>query len=155
MLPTLARLQRALSPWNLRGEIDRLFEDFFGEEKGAGGAEGNGGRFLPPLDVRETEDALIVEAELPGLKEKDIEVKVEDGVLFIGAERKQEKDEKTKDYHRIERYYGRMERRLALPDFVDAEKAQAAYKDGVLQVTLPRRPGTKPRSVPVQVKAGK
>jgi HSP20 family protein len=104
------------------------------------------------MDVRETDEALIVEAELPGLKPSEFEVNVEEGVLSIFAERKQEKDEKAKNYHRIERHYGRMERRLALPAIVEAEKVEASYKDGVLTVTLPKMASVKPKTVSVKVK---
>ena len=150
MLPSLWK-KEAFPFLGWRGNLDKLFEDFF-EERLPAPIWGNGKGLMPALDVRETDEALIVEAELPGLKPDEFEVKVEEGVLAITAERKQEKDEKTRNYHRIERHYGRMERQLALPANVEAEKVEAAYKDGVLTVTLPKKAGAKPKSVSVKVK---
>lgn len=151
MLPMLWKKDEAFPFFGLRGGIDRLFEDFF-EERVPAALWGNGKEHLPALDVRETDEALIVEAEMPGLKPNEYEVKVEEGVLSIFAERKQEKDEKTRNYHRVERHYGRMERKLALPTTVEAEKVEASYKDGILTVTLPKKPGLKPKTVNVKVK---
>lgn len=147
MLPT----QDLFPMLNLRQGIDRLFEDFF-ETKGMAPfwTEAKG---FPAIDVKETEDALLVDAELPGLKQNEIEVKVEEGVLSIAAERKQEKDEKTRKLHRLERHYGRMERRLALPATVDGDKVEATYKDGVLHVLLPKKAGAKAKTVPVKSKS--
>jgi HSP20 family protein len=133
-------------------EIERLFEDFFGGREAPAALWGNGKNFMPALDVKETDDAVVVEVEMPGLKQGEIEVKFEEGVLSICAERRKEKDEKAKDYHRTERYYGRMERKLAMPAFVEGDKIEAAYKDGVLQVTLPKKATAKPKAVQVKVK---
>jgi HSP20 family protein len=151
MLPSLWRTDEAFPLMGFRRDIDKLFEDFF-EERLPAVMWGNGKGHLPALDVRETDEALIVEAELPGLKPNEFEVKAEEGILSICAERKQEKDEKTRNYHRIERHYGRMERKLALPTNVESEKAEASYKDGVLTVTLPKKPGAKTKSVSIKVK---
>ncbi len=151
MLPLLWNKGEVFPLLEFRGGIDRLFEDFF-EERFPASLWENGKGHLPALDVRETDEALIVEAELPGLKPEEYEVKVEEGVLSICAERKQEKDEKTQNYHRIERQYGRMERKLALPTIVEAEKVVASYKDGVLTVTLPKKAGAKSKTVAVTVK---
>lgn len=151
MLPSIWNKEEAFPLLGFRRDIDRLFEDFF-EERFPAATWGNGKGHLPALDVRETEEALIVEAELPGLKPDEFEVKVEEGILSICAERKQEKDEKTKSYHRIERLYGRMERKLALPTNVEADKVDASYKDGVLTVSLPKKAGAKSKTVSVKVK---
>ncbi|HXX95346.1 MAG TPA: Hsp20/alpha crystallin family protein [Planctomycetota bacterium] len=151
MLPSLWKKEEGFPLLGFGRGIDRLFEDFFQERFPMAFWE-NGKNHLPALDVRETDEALIVEAELPGLKASEFEVKVEGGVLYIGAERKQEKDEKTKNVHRTERYYGRMERRLALPSNLEAEKVDATYKDGILTVTIPKKPESKPKSINVKVK---
>ena len=151
MLPSLWNKEEAFPLLGFRRDIDKLFEDFF-EERFPAAMWGNGKGHLPPLDVRETDEALMVEAELPGLKPDEFEVKVEEGILSICAERKQEEDEKTNSYHRIERRYGRMERKLALPTNVEAEKVDASYKDGILTVTLPKKAGTKAKTVSVKVK---
>lgn len=153
MLPSLWKKEE-LPFFRWGRDVDRLFENFF-EERLPAAMWGNGKGFLPALDVRETDKALIVEAELPGLKPNEFEVKVEEGVLSIRAERKEEKDEKTKTVHRIERHYGVMERKLALPTNVEAEKVEATYRDGVLTVTLPKKAGAMAKTVPVKVNTAK
>jgi HSP20 family protein len=150
MLPSLFKEEGLFPMFKLRSGIDQLFEDFFTDEKALAPFQMNGK--LPAIDVKETEEAITVEAELPGLKQEEIKVTVEEGVLTISAERKQEKDEKTKNVHRTERYYGQMERKLALPARVEDGKIDAVYKDGVLHVTLPKRASAKPKAVTVKVK---
>jgi HSP20 family protein len=150
MLPSLLPQEGLFPMLQLRSGIDRLFEDFFTDEKALAPFQMNGK--LPAIDVKETEEAMTVDAELPGLKQEEIKVTVEEGVLTISAERKKEKDEKTKNVHRTERYYGRMERKLALPASVEDAKIDAVYKDGVLHVTLPKKASAKPKAVTVKVK---
>ena len=150
MLPTLRKEASLFPVFKLRDGIEHLFEDFFSGEKGLAPFWSNG-QHVPALDVRETEDAILVDAELPGLTREEIQVKVEEGALMISAERKERKDEKTKNVHRQERYYGRMERTLALPSSVDGTKVEALYKDGVLHVTLPKKPSAKAKTVTVKV----
>jgi HSP20 family protein len=151
MLPTLFKEETFFPMLKFRGGMDKLFEDFFGGETMLAPFKLNG-KMLPAIEIKETEAALMVDAELPGLKQEEIQVKVEDGILTIFAERKQEKDEKTKNVHRTERYYGTMERKLALPSSVEEGKVEALYKDGVLHVTLPKKPSAKPKAVSVKVK---
>ncbi len=148
MLPSIWK-KEGYPGWSLRSEFDRLFDDFLGERFPM--RWGNGKEFVPATDLRETEEAYIVETEIPGMKQNEIEVKVQEDFLTISAERKQEKEDKTKGYHRSERYFGRMERQVALPTSVDASKVDAAYKDGVLTVTLPKQPGAKAKTVNVKV----
>lgn len=151
MLPTLFKEEGLFPMFKLRNGIDKLFEDFFTDEKALAPFP-FAGKGMPALDVKETDDAITVDAELPGLKQEEIQVTVEEGVLTISAERKQEKDEKTKNVHRLERFYGQMERKLALPASVEDGKIDAVYKDGVLHVTLPKKPSAKPKAVTVKVK---
>jgi HSP20 family protein len=92
-----------------------------------------------------------VKADLPAVKKEDVKVSLEDGVLAIEGERKQEKEEKGKKFHRIERSYGKFVRRLAVPTDADPQKASAEFKDGVLNVHLPKSPAAKPRSIDVNV----
>jgi HSP20 family protein len=150
MLPSLFKEEGLFPMFKLRSGIDRLFEDFFVDEKALAPFQMNGK--LPMLDVKETDEAITVDAELPGLKQEEIKVTVEEGVLTISAERKKEKDEKTKNVHRTERYYGQMERKLALPASVEDGKIDAVYKDGVLHVTIPKKASAKPKAVTVKVK---
>ena len=106
----------------------------------------------PSVDILETENALVLRADLPELKLEDIEVRVENQTLTIKGERKFEKDEKVKGYHRIERSYGSFLRSFAIPTTVEPEKVAADYKNGVLTVTLPKKEEAKPRHVKVEVK---
>jgi HSP20 family protein len=106
----------------------------------------------PAVDIVETEDALVLKADLPDVKLEDIDVRVENETLTIKGERKFEKEEKIKGYHRIERSYGAFMRSFTVPASLEAEKVSAEYKNGVLTVTLPKREEAKPRQVKVQVK---
>lgn len=107
--------------------------------------------WAPSVDVAETAEEFQVKAELPEVKKEDIKVAVENGLLRIEGERKQEKEEKGKKYHRVERSYGSFLRSFTLPDNVDAAKVQAEFKDGVLNVRLPKAPAAKPKTVEVKV----
>jgi HSP20 family protein len=106
----------------------------------------------PAVDIRETENALIVKADLPEVDEKAIDIRIENGTLSLKGERKFETDPTGKGgYHRIERSYGAFARSFSLPDSVDPEKVQAEFKNGVLTVTLPKKEASKPRSIKIAV----
>jgi HSP20 family protein len=151
MLPSLWKEEGLFPMLKLRNGIDTLLEDLFHAESSMAPFQSNGKR-MPAIDVKETDEAITVDAELPGLKQEEIQVSVEEGVLTISAERKQDKDEQSKNVHRKERYYGHLERSLALPGSVEGGKVEAVYKDGVLHVTLPKKPSAKPKAVTVKVK---
>lgn len=154
MVPTLFAKVGCRPGSSLRVDLDRLFEGVFGDGSGAAGPTAlfTKGAFAPAMDLKEREDAYVAEIEIPGMKPEDFQVEVQDGVLSIRGERKQETEEKTRQWHRTERVYGSLERRVALPSSVDAEKVEAAYKDGVLTVTVPKSPVAKPKSIQVKVK---
>ena len=154
MLPTLFRKDERRPITSLRGELDRLFDDFLGDGFLIPAAPAAFGAkvLAAPMDVTERDDAFVAELEMPGMKPEDFKIEVNDGVLLIRGERKHESEEKTKYWHRTERVHGSFERRIALPNTVDAERVDAAYKDGVLTVTVPKVPGPKPRSVQVKAK---
>lgn len=105
----------------------------------------------PTVDIVETPEEFQIKAELPEVKREDVKVSVDGGVLRIEGERKQEKEEKGKKFHRIERSYGSFLRTFALPDNVEASKVQAEFKDGVLNVRLHKSEKPKPRSIDVKV----
>jgi HSP20 family protein len=107
--------------------------------------------WTPAVDIFETENELVLKADLPEVDMKDIDIQLENGTLTLKGERKFEKEEKSQGYHRIERSYGSFARYFSLPDTVDSEKVQADYKGGVLTVTLPKKEVAKPKSVKVQV----
>jgi HSP20 family protein len=122
---------------NLRHEIDRLFDDFDGWPHGAFRSL-LGPSFAPAVDLAERKDAFEITAEIPGLEEKDIEVKLSNGGLSIRGEKKSEREEKRQNYYLSERSYGAFDRHFSLPDGVDTDKIAATFKDGVLTVTLPK-----------------
>jgi HSP20 family protein len=106
----------------------------------------------PAVDIVETEDELIVKADLPDVQLEDIDVQVENGTLSLKGERKFKKEFADKGYHRIERSYGSFMRSFTVPSSVDTEKVSADYKSGVLTVTLPKKEAAKPKQVKVAVK---
>ena len=107
--------------------------------------------WAPAVDIQETDNEYLIKAELPEVKKEDVKVEVVDGVLTIGGERTQEKEEKGKKFHKVERLYGTFVRQFALPTEVDAAKVQAEYKDGMLSVHLPKTAAAKPKTVEVKV----
>lgn len=143
---TSAAPARLADPFGaMRAEMDRLFDTFMGRG-GAGRLpslstpwEGELSHW-PSIDIRENDGALIMEAEMPGLDEKDVELTLKDGVLTIKGEKKVERDEKKDDYHIMERRYGSFQRSFRLPESVDEEQVKAAFEKGLLRVTMPKRP---------------
>lgn len=128
----------------LRSEMDRLFDTFMGGlptfPSMFGPSGGRGVAVTPNLDVKETDQEIVVEAELPGLDEKDVSLTMQNGVLTIQGEKKLEFDEEKENYHVMERRYGSFQRSLRVPDTVDEGKVEARFDNGVLKVTLPKRP---------------
>jgi len=135
---------------SLREEIDSLFTDFFKRTPTEGLARE--GIWYPALDIEETKDEFTLTAEIPGMKKEDITITFSDGQLIIQGERKFEKEEKDKTYHRIERSYGKFMRRISLPKDVEADKAKASYKQGILSVLLPKSEKAKPKEIGINVK---
>jgi HSP20 family protein len=124
----------------LQTEMSRLFDSFFeGFDVGAFGKSGLAtAATMPKVDVSETNDAVHVTAELPGMKEEDIELTLSDGSLIIQGEKRAEKEDKNKNYYRVERSYGTFHRSIPLPSEVDDKKVDASFKDGVLNIVLPK-----------------
>ena len=134
----------------LRQQINRVFDDFW-DEPGLAPRENFIG-FAPQVDVTETDKEVTVCAEIPGVEAKDIDVSVEDDVLTVKGEKKYEREENEKGQHRMERSYGSFERAIPLPVEVDEAKAKAEFKNGVLRLTLPKRPGAQTRRKKIPVK---
>ncbi len=107
--------------------------------------------WAPSVDISETESEYQIKAEIPDVKKEDVKVTLEDGVLTIQGERKHEKEEKGKKYHRIERSYGSFVRTFSLPDVIDDDKVKAEFKDGVLNLHLPKSEKAKPKAIDVKV----
>ena len=131
---------------SLRTEMDRLFEDFFGTL-----LPGTAGMSVPAVDIAEKEDEIEVHAELPGVKPEEVSVSADEDTLTIRGEKKLEREEKDTNWHMMERSYGSFTRVLSLPAPVDASSAKASYKDGVLTITLPKRPEAQARKVEIKV----
>jgi len=135
---------------SLQSEMNRVFNTFF--DTPAAGA-GNGGgvrRWVPSMDLVETDDHFVLRADLPGLAEGDVAIELEDNVLTISGERKSEHEEKE-GFYRMERSFGQFRRSLTLPDGIDAEKIAATFDKGVLEVRIPKPEARKPRRVAIQV----
>jgi HSP20 family protein len=127
--------------------MNRLFDTFFGAPAANGGAAGR--RWVPAMDLVETEDQLVLRADLPGLAKDDVDIEIKDGVLTIAGERKAEHERKGEGFYRVERAFGRFSRSLSLPDGIDAEKIAADFKDGVLEVRIPKPAESKPHRVAI------
>jgi HSP20 family protein len=140
-----------MMPWtgmrNLRQELDRFFgplTELKGEDLSALG------EWAPSMDVTETKDALVVTAEVPGLDANDIQISLQEQVLTIKGEKRQEKEEKDERYHRVERSYGRFARSVWLPVGVDGSRVTAGFKNGLLTVTLPKTVAAKGTTIPIK-----
>ncbi len=107
------------------------------------------GAWLPPVDISEEKDRIVLTAELPGFKEDQIELQVEGGVLTLRGERKFEEEKEGRNYHRVERSYGQFVRSFTLPSNVDRENVKASFANGLLEITLPKREEAKPRQIQV------
>jgi len=149
----LRRPLRELAPFRgferMRRDIDRLWDSFF--EGGLRRRAEEEGEWLPALDLAETDNEIVVKAEVPGMDPKDIDISLSDGMLTIKGEKKQEREEKESDYHLVERSYGAFSRSVQLPKEVQREKISAAYKNGVLNITLPKSEEAKKKEIKIKV----
>ena len=136
----------------LQDRMNRLFRDNFTE--GRDEALTTTG-FAPAVDVYEDEHNVTLKIEVPGIEEKDIDVRIENNILTVHGERKFEKEEKEENYRRIERQYGSFTRSFTLPNTVDAEKVSANYDKGVLKITLAKKAEAKPKQIKVNVGSDK
>jgi HSP20 family protein len=148
----------ALVRWNpfreleeMQTRLNRLFSDTPMPRAGDGGEGLFFASWSPAVDIQETDKEYLIKADLPEVKKEDVKVELLDGTLTIEGERKQEKEEKGKRFHKVEREYGKFVRRFGLPNEVDATKAQAEFKEGVLNVHLPKSVVAKPKAIDVKV----
>jgi HSP20 family protein len=130
---------------SLQGDMNRLFDRFFEGRA----ANGTSRRWIPAMDLVETEDHLVLRGDLPGMTEDDINIEIKDNVLTVSGERKAESEEKGKGYHRVERSFGSFSRSLTLPQGVDPEKVDAGFDKGVLEVRIPKPAEAKPTRVQI------
>ena len=151
LLPAKRTNQDAERPAaSLQREMNRLFDDFFGRDFLVEPFRGIGD-WRPALDVAETDTSVIVKADLPGLEAKDLDVSIRGDLLTIKGEKKEEKEEKTKSFHRVERRYGSFERSVRLPATVKADQVNASFKNGVLRIELPKTEDAKQKAVHIKV----
>lgn len=132
---------------NLQTDIDRAFRSRLNNESQLKGIKS----LLPSVDIHEDNDAYYFDAELPGLKKEDIDVKVEDNILYIKGEKRKDSEKSDKNYYRVEREYGSFARSFSLPDTADTTKVNAEYRDGVLHVKLAKKEAAKPKRIDVKV----
>jgi HSP20 family protein len=143
----LIRFEPARELASLQGEMNQLFSTFFGDAPGAG--NGQTRRWIPAMDLVETQDHFVVRADLPGLDENDISIELEDNVLTISGERNHEEKAEKEGYYRVERAFGKFARTLTLPDGVDPDAINAEFSSGVLEVSIPKPEQRKPRKVAI------
>jgi HSP20 family protein len=138
----------------LQNEVNRLFNSAFD----APAPGGNGGsatrRWMPAMDLVETDDHFVLRADLPGLSEDDVKIEVEDDVLTVSGERRSEHETKKEGFHRVERAFGAFSRSLTLPNGVDASAVEASFDKGVLEVRIPKPEERKPRRITIGVSGG-
>jgi HSP20 family protein len=133
----------------LQGDMNRLFDSFFGRREGASAGAYASRRWIPPMDLVETEDHLVLRADLPGVDEEDIEIEVKDGVLTVSGERRSQHEDKREGFHRVERSFGRFSRSLELPKGVDPQSVSAHFDKGVLEVRMPKPAERKPTRIEI------
>jgi HSP20 family protein len=152
------KTMNTLTKWNPFRELDEMqnrLGNFFGGFPNRMG-NGNGESvtlpdWSPQVDISEDDQEYLIKADLPEMKKNDVSVVVEDGIVSVSGERKTEKEEKKKKYHRIERSYGSFRRGFLVPEDADASKVAAEFKEGVLKVHLPKSATAKPKAVEVKV----
>lgn len=144
----------ALMKWEPLREIEDMFDRYtraMGWPSSQGQELVTTGNWMPRVDISETNNEFVIKAEIPEVKKEDVKVNVDNGVVTIQGERKQEKEDKGKKFHRVERYYGSFCRSFSLPDNVDETKIKASFKDGMLNLQVPKTAAAKPRAIEVKV----
>jgi HSP20 family protein len=130
---------------SLQGDMNRLFDRFF-EGRAPNGVSR---RWIPAMDLVETEDHLVLRGDLPGMTEDDVDIEIKDNVLTVSGERKAEHDERGEGYHRVERSFGRFSRSLSLPQGIEPDRVEAKFENGVLEVQIPKPAEAKPTRVQI------
>lgn len=133
----------------VQDDFDRLMKNFLRDD--AWETSMVRGAWEPAVDISETSENYLIAAELPGLTKEDVKVSYEDGVLSIRGEKRQEREEKGKNYHRVERSYGNFERSFRLPSRILIDKIDAKFKDGILTLTLPKAEEARPKEIPIKI----
>lgn len=134
---------------DMRSELDEMFEDFF--NWGKSGEELSTMKWSPSVDISENDESIVINAEIPGMNKEDINVSVKNDTLTIKGEKKKEREEEDENYHVVERSYGRFQRSFTLPDNVKSDEINANYKDGVLNITIPKTEEATSKEVKVNI----
>ncbi|HEX2468894.1 MAG TPA: Hsp20/alpha crystallin family protein [Solirubrobacterales bacterium] len=140
----LVRWDPAREVDTLQSEVNRIFDTFFG-----GTNDTRARRWVPAMDLVETSDHLVLRADLPGMEKDDVNVDIKDGVLTVSGERKTEQEQKSEGFYRVERAFGSFSRSLTLPEGIDADKVEADFDKGVLEVRIPKPKERKPHRVAI------
>jgi len=145
---------RELATWpsdlfGIQREMNRMFDGFF---RGTHDEDYTLASWTPAVDIVEHDDEYFVKVELPGVNKDDVKLTLENNILTIRGEKKQEKETKKENYHRVERSYGAFQRSFTLPSAIKADRIDASYKDGILTVSLPKAEEAKPKQIEVKVK---
>lgn len=144
-MATMVRWEPVRELDSLQSDVNRLFDSFFGR-RDSGQARR---RWLPAMDLVETDDNLVLRADLPGLGRDDVEIEVKDRVLTVSGERRAEHEERQEGFHRVERAFGRFSRALELPEGVDADRVEASFDRGVLEIRIPKPEERQPRRIEI------
>ncbi|NUM75178.1 Hsp20/alpha crystallin family protein [candidate division KSB1 bacterium] len=134
---------------NMQADMNRLFGNMF--DRDSYETSLGRGAWNPVVDITETADEYQVTAELPGLNKDDVKISYEGGVVTIRGEKKQEKEDKNRNYHRVERSFGMFERSFRLPTQIDVNKIEAKFKDGILGLRLPKSEEARPKEIPIKI----
>ncbi len=145
MTMTLTRWDPVRDIFSLQNQLGRFFGDSPARFQGADFA----GTWNPPVDIIEEDSQIVVRAELPGVRKEDIEVNLEHGILTLRGEKKQEKKVDSENVYRVERFYGAFSRSFTLPSSIDSQSIKATYRDGVLEIVLPKAEEAKPKKIAV------
>ena len=146
---SMVRWNPARELLNAQTDLNRVFNNFF--DRDLFETSFRRGVWEPAVDISETADDFQFTADLPGLTKDDVKISYEDGVITVRGEKKHEKEEKEKNFHRVERSYGVFERSFRLPNRIDVGKIEAKFKDGVLNLRLPKAEEAKPKEIPIKI----
>src|SRR5690349_11992912 len=154
LLMSIARWDPFRELNQITDRMNRLFQDTYGTNQGRSEESLAQMNFVPPVDIYEDEHNVTLKLEVPGIDQKDIDVRLENNTLVVRGERKFEKDEKEENFHRIERRYGSFYRAFTLPNTVDSENVNANYDNGVLTIKLAKKAEAKPKQIKVNIGVG-
>jgi HSP20 family protein len=139
----------------LQNRMNSIFQDFSRGNNGGGENDQLTAGFVPPVDIYEDENKLVLKVEIPGMRQEDLDVRMENNTLTVRGERNFQREEKEENFHRVERRYGTFYRAFTVPNTIDPESIKAEYEAGVLRVELHKRPESKPKQIKVNVGSGK